>query len=154
QGYSIDTLDIHILKEAKTMGFTDRAIGHLIGASREAIRNIRKRYNLVPLYNEVKTCAAEYKRASSYYYSTYVKKTELNIRKDKENIEPRWEKENKKVVVIGSGPIRIGQGIEFDYCSVHGVWALKSLGYETIMINNNPETVSTDFDTADRLYFE
>src|SRR5690606_14967164 len=142
QDYSLDTLDIDTLKEAKDMGFTDIAIGHFIGASEEEIRDIRNRENLTPIYKKVNTCAAEYRQASPYYFSTYVGEDELEVEK------------NKKVVVIGSGPIRIGQGIEFDYCSVHGVWALKSLGYETIMINNNPETVSTDFDTADKLYFE
>ena len=90
----------------------------------------------------VDTCAAEFEAATPYYYSTYAEEDEVEV------------SDKKKVAVLGSGPIRIGQGVEFDYCSVHSVWALKELGYETIIINNNPETVSTDFDTSDRLYFE
>ena len=103
---------------------------------------MRKRYEILPTYKMVDTCAAEFEAETPYYYSTYDKYSESA------------PSERKKVLVIGSGPIRIGQGIEFDYCSVHSVWALKEAGYETIIVNNNPETVSTDFDTADKLYFE
>lgn len=122
--------------QAKKMGFLDKVITSLSGLSVEKV----KRH---PVYKTVDTCAAEFEAETPYYYSTYDEETEVKPDSGK-----------KKVLVLGSGPIRIGQGIEFDYCSVHSVWALKELGCETIIINNNPETVSTDFDTADRLYFE
>ncbi len=121
---------------AKKFGFTDKVIERLSGKSCEKVHRL-------PVYKTVDTCAAEFDAETPYYYSTYDEETE---------VKPSTGK--KKVLVLGSGPIRIGQGIEFDYCSVHSVWALKRLGCETVIINNNPETVSTDFDTADRLYFE
>ncbi|HIU64162.1 MAG TPA: carbamoyl-phosphate synthase large subunit [Candidatus Avacidaminococcus intestinavium] len=131
-----------LLRKAKKMGFADSVIGGYIGQDEFAVRNLRKEYGIVPTYKMVDTCAAEFEAYTPYYYSTYEQEDEVVVT------------DKKKVVVLGSGPIRIGQGVEFDYCSVHSVWALQELGYETIIINNNPETVSTDFDTADRLYFE
>ena len=121
---------------AKKMGFTDKVIERL---SNKSVADFAR----LPVYNMVDTCAAEYEAETPYYYSTYDEETE---------VKPSTGK--KKILVLGSGPIRIGQGIEFDYCSVHSVWALQQMGCETIIMNNNPETVSTDFDTADRLYFE
>ena len=125
------------------MGYTDKVISELCGKPQEEIKNIRKEKNIIANFKMVDTCAAEFDATTPYYYSSY----------DEEN-EALEETGKKKIVVLGSGPIRIGQGIEFDYCSVHCVWALKRKGYETIIINNNPETVSTDFDIADKLYFE
>ena len=121
---------------AKKFGFTDKLVTRLSGKSCEKVHRL-------PVYKTVDTCAAEFEAETPYYYSTYDEETE---------VKPSTGK--KKVMVLGSGPIRIGQGVEFDYCSVHSVWALKELGCETVIVNNNPETVSTDFDTADRLYFE
>ncbi|MDY6029084.1 MAG: carbamoyl-phosphate synthase large subunit, partial [Acidaminococcaceae bacterium] len=135
-------LTASLLRRVKQMGFTDAAIGSLTGRDEFAIRDMRKQLGILPTYKMVDTCAAEFEAATPYYYSCYASEDEVE-RTDK-----------KKVVVLGSGPIRIGQGVEFDYCSVHCVWALKELGYETIIINNNPETVSTDFDISDKLYFE
>ena len=132
------------LRVAKEIGFSDALIAELCGSTREVIRDLRKEYGIQPTYKMVDTCAAEFDAATPYYYSTYDVENEAII-----NFDGR-----KKVLVLGSGPIRIGQGIEFDYCSVHSVWALKRMGFETIIINNNPETVSTDFDISDRLYFE
>ena len=131
-----------LMKEAKKRGFCDEEIGLLTGKTALEIRTLRKEMGIVPVYKMVDTCAAEFDAETPYYYSTYGVEDEVR------------PSNKKKVVVLGSGPIRIGQGVEFDYCSVHSVWALKEEGYETIIINNNPETVSTDFDTADRLYFE
>lgn len=131
-----------VLKKAKKMGFTDRIIAKLSGISKEEVTALRKQQGIVATFKMVDTCAAEFEAETPYYYSTYDNYSEVK------------ESNKEKVLVLGSGPIRIGQGIEFDYCSVHSVWALKELGYETIIANNNPETVSTDFDTADRLYFE
>ena len=131
-----------IMRKAKKMGFADATIGEYIGKTALEVRAIRKAWGIIPTYKMVDTCAAEFEAYTPYYYSTYATEDEVIV------------SDRKKVVVLGSGPIRIGQGVEFDYCSVHSVWALKELGYETIIINNNPETVSTDFDTADRLYFE
>ena len=136
--------DAKLLRFAKEVGFADSFIAELCGASRIDIRELRRRYNIQPTYKMVDTCAAEFDAQTPYYYSTY----------DQENESIPTENGKRKVLVLGSGPIRIGQGIEFDYCSVHSVWALKKLGCETIIVNNNPETVSTDFDIADRLYFE
>ncbi len=143
------------LLEVKRLGFSDKAIGQFVGVSErgqsspnvdgeEKARQIRKQLGISPVYKMVDTCAGEFEAETPYFYSTY----ESN---GSDEVPPS---QGKKVVVIGSGPIRIGQGIEFDYCSVHCVWALQELGYEAIMINCNPETVSTDFDIADRLYFE
>ena len=131
-----------ILRKAKRMGFTDKTIAEYNGMKEAEVKALRKRYEILPTYNIVDTCAAEFEASTPYYYSTYNQYSEAKA------------SDKKKVLVIGSGPIRIGQGIEFDYCSVHSVWALKEAGYETIIVNNNPETVSTDFDTADKLYFE
>ena len=135
-------LDTALLRLAKQRGFADVTIAALTGKTWQEIRQQRKAAGIIPTYKMVDTCAAEFEAATPYYYSTYAQEDEVRVT------------DKKKVVVLGSGPIRIGQGVEFDYCSVHSVWALKELGYETIIINNNPETVSTDFDTADRLYFE
>ncbi|HEX2986439.1 MAG TPA: carbamoyl-phosphate synthase large subunit [Caproiciproducens sp.] len=132
-----------LLYRAKDFGFLDKTISELSGASVEEIRNLENEWNIKPIYKMVDTCAAEFDAETPYYYSTYGIQNESVSQSDR-----------KKVLVIGSGPIRIGQGIEFDFCSVHSVWALKNLGYETIIVNNNPETVSTDFDISDKLYFE
>ncbi|RCW52466.1 carbamoyl-phosphate synthase large subunit [Halanaerobium sp. ST460_2HS_T2] len=131
-----------LLKWAKEIGFSDSEIALITEKSEEEIKVIRDQLNLKPVYKMVDTCAAEFEAETPYYYSSYEKVNEA---------EPT---EKKKVMVIGSGPIRIGQGIEFDYCSVHSAWTLNEEGYESIIVNNNPETVSTDFDTSDRLYFE
>ncbi|MBE1443186.1 carbamoyl-phosphate synthase large subunit [Paenibacillus sp. OAS669] len=139
-----------LLYEAKRKGFTDRAIAEIrsnadkgLNFTQEAdIRAYRLSFNLKPVYKMVDTCAAEFEATTPYYYSTYETEDEV-----KETSKP-------KVVVLGSGPIRIGQGIEFDYSTVHAVWAIQAAGYEAVIINNNPETVSTDFNTSDRLYFE
>jgi len=137
-----DGLNPGILKKAKQMGFTDTVIARFVGCKKDEVAAARKTSRIKASYKMVDTCAAEFEAATPYYYSTYDDMTEVK------------ESDGKKVLVIGSGPIRIGQGIEFDYCSVHSVWALREDGYETIIANNNPETVSTDFDTSDRLYFE
>lgn len=128
--------------EAEAMGFTDEEICDLTGLEEEKLLEIRRENNIYPVYKMVDTCGGEFEAHTPYYYSCYKEEDENIISNE------------KKVLVIGSGPIRIGQGIEFDYCCVHGVWAIKEAGYESIIINNNPETVSTDFDTADKLYFE
>ena len=131
-----------LLRKAKRMGFADAVIGKRVGKTEFEIRDMRKANGILPTYKMVDTCAAEFEAATPYYYSCYETEDEVEV------------SDRKRVVVLGSGPIRIGQGVEFDYCSVHCVWALKEMGYETIIINNNPETVSTDFDIADKLYFE
>ena len=136
--------DIDTLKRAKEMCFADSYIGTLCGMKQAEVKALRERYGIIPSFKMVDTCAAEFDAETPYYYSSY----------DGENEAVDNGSDKKKVLVLGSGPIRIGQGIEFDYCSVHSVWAFKRLGYETIIINNNPETVSTDFDVADKLYFE
>ena len=131
-----------LLRESKMLGFSDAQIGTLADMLPEQVRNQRHQWDLRPVYKMVDTCAAEFEAVTPYYYSTY----------DQENeAEPL---EGDKTLVIGSGPIRIGQGIEFDYCSVHAAWALSESGVRSIMVNSNPETVSTDFDSSDRLYFE
>jgi len=142
QKYDLDTLQKSDLKLMKEKGYADRQIAHLIGCLESQIFNKRQEFNIKRNYKLVDTCAAEFEAATPYYYSTFGDENE-SISSD-----------NEKIVVIGSGPNRIGQGIEFDYCCVHGVLAAKECGYETIMINCNPETVSTDFDVADKLYFE
>lgn len=136
-------LTTDLLLKAKKMGYTDKVIAALVGKKEEDIKNQRLQNNIVANYKLVDTCSAEFEAKTPYYYSSY----------DEEN-ESIDSGNHKKIVVLGSGPIRIGQGIEFDYCSVHSVLALRKLGYETIIVNNNPETVSTDFDIADKLYFE
>ncbi len=135
-------LTASLLRRAKELGFADRVIAGLVGKQPKEIRALRKELGIIPTYKMVDTCAAEFEAATPYYYSCYAQEDEVAVSK------------HKKAVVLGSGPIRIGQGVEFDYCSVHCVWALKELGYETVIINNNPETVSTDFDISDKLYFE
>jgi carbamoyl-phosphate synthase large subunit len=131
------------LAKAKSLGFSDRQIAHLTGQTEDAVRAERKRLGLVPSYRLVDTCAAEFEAYTPYYYSTY-------DRGDDE-VKPT---DRKKVMILGGGPNRIGQGIEFDYCCVHAAFALKDDGFETLMVNSNPETVSTDYDTSDKLYFE
>ncbi len=133
-----------LLKRAKEMCFADSYIGTLCGMKQAEVKALREKYGIIPSFKMVDTCAAEFDAETPYYYSSY----------DGENEAVDTGSGKKKVLVLGSGPIRIGQGIEFDYCSVHSVWALKKLGCETIIVNNNPETVSTDFDVADKLYFE
>ncbi len=135
-------LDYDLYTRAKKIGFGDSYIANLACVSVDKISCLRHKYPISPVYKIVDTCAGEFEAVTPYYYSTYEEKDDVAV------------SENKKVLVIGSGPIRIGQGIEFDYCSVHSIKALKEMGYESIIINNNPETVSTDFDTADKLYFE
>jgi carbamoyl-phosphate synthase, large subunit len=135
-------LDRETLRRAKRLSFTDRKIGELTGRTEGEVRALRKAWGIRPVYKMVDTCAAEFEAATPYYYSTYEEENE------------RVETGRKRVVVLGSGPIRIGQGIEFDYATVHAVWAIREAGYEAVIVNNNPETVSTDFNTADRLYFE
>ena len=133
-----------LLREAKRMEFPDYIIARLSGKTQEEVKALRKQYNIVAAYKMVDTCAAEFAATTPYYYSVY----------GGENEAVPENTGKKKVLVLGSGPIRIGQGIEFDFCSVHCTWAFAKEGYETIIINNNPETVSTDFDIADKLYFE
>ncbi len=131
------------LREAKRMEFPDYVIADLTGKTADEIKSLRKEWGITAAYKMVDTCAAEFAAATPYYYSVYGGENEAEGNTDK-----------KKVLVLGSGPIRIGQGIEFDFCSVHCTWAFAKEGYETIIVNNNPETVSTDFDIADKLYFE
>ena len=132
-----------LLSKAKKVGLADRSIAEISGKTTDEIRTMRKTQGLLPCYKMVDTCAAEFEAATPYYYSTF------NAEQDEVKTSNA-----RKVIVLGSGPIRIGQGVEFDYCSVHSVWALREMGIEAIIINNNPETVSTDFDISDRLYFE
>ncbi|MFC2018636.1 carbamoyl-phosphate synthase large subunit [Chloroflexota bacterium] len=137
-----ETLTPELLWQAKRLGFPDGQIGILADRLPEQVRQLRAQWQIRPVYKMVDTCAAEFDAATPYFYSTYEQENEA---------EPA---NRNKAIVIGSGPIRIGQGIEFDYCSVHSAWALEESGYQSIMVNSNPETVSTDFDTSDRLYFE
>jgi len=136
-------MDAELLAKAKSYGFSDRQIAHLTNRTEDQVRAERKKIGLVPSYRLVDTCAAEFEAYTPYYYSTY-------DRGDDE-VKPS---DRRKVMILGGGPNRIGQGIEFDYCCVHAAFALKEDGFETIMVNSNPETVSTDYDTSDRLYFE
>ena len=138
-----DSLTVETLREAKRMEFPDAVIARLTGLSAEEIKRRRYENDITVSYKMVDTCAAEFEAQTPYYYSVYGGENEAAATNDR-----------KKVLVLGSGPIRIGQGIEFDYCSVHATWAFSRAGYETIIVNNNPETVSTDFDIADKLYFE
>ena len=124
------------------MEFPDKVIGELIGQSEEYVKNLRRQMDIVPAYKVVDTCAAEFESSTPYFYSTYEWENE-SIKSDKES-----------VIVLGSGPIRIGQGVEFDYATVHSVKAIQAAGYEAIIMNSNPETVSTDFSVSDKLYFE
>ena len=151
--YSIDTIDKPLLLEAKQKGFADRQIAHMLDCMESEVYNCRSKLGIQRVYKLVDTCAAEFSAKTPYYYSTFEEKMQL---KDQEPFSDNESivSDRKKIVVLGSGPNRIGQGIEFDYCCVHGVLAASECGYETIMINCNPETVSTDFDVADKLYFE
>ena len=142
QQYTLDTLPKPLMRTAKEKGYADRQIAHLLRCLESEVYNKRQEMGIQRVYKLVDTCAAEFEAQTPYYYSTFQEENE-SVRSDR-----------KKIVVLGSGPNRIGQGIEFDYCCVHGVLAAKECGYETIMINCNPETVSTDFDVADKLYFE
>ena len=151
--YNVDNLDKSLLLEAKQKGFADRQIAHMLGCLESEVYNKRADMGIQRVYKLVDTCAAEFSASTPYYYSTFEEKMQLK------GGEPFSENESKvsdrkKVIVLGSGPNRIGQGIEFDYCCVHGVLASSECDYETIMINCNPETVSTDFDIANKLYFE
>ena len=141
-GYRLDTMPAALLRTAKEKGYADRQIAHLVGCLESEVHQHRRKLGINRVYKLVDTCAAEFSAQTPYYYSSF----------DKENESVVTDK--KKVIVLGSGPNRIGQGIEFDYSCVHGVLAAKAAGYETIMVNCNPETVSTDFDIADKLYFE
>lgn len=134
--------DIDYLKFAKRFGFSDRVIAHRFEMTEQEIYQLRQQHNIYPVYKMVDTCAAEFESATPYFYGTYEEENE-SIVSDKE-----------KIIVLGSGPIRIGQGVEFDYATVHAVWAIQNAGYEAIIVNNNPETVSTDFSISDKLYFE
>ena len=166
-------LDADTLRMAKEMGFSDAWIAALSGKERGEIKALRESFGIKPAFKMVDTCAAEFEAQTPYYYSAYDEENEAAEEPHLPQVGEvaphipeapylaaaapeahRPGQDKKKVLVLGSGPIRIGQGIEFDYCSVHSVWAFKRLGYETIIINNNPETVSTDFDVADKLYFE
>ena len=138
-----EPLTVELLKEAKRIEFPDSVIAEFTGKSEQEIKDMRMQNGIVAAFKMVDTCAAEFEATTPYYYSCFGSENEVKDQKTK-----------KRIMVLGSGPIRIGQGIEFDYCSVHSVWALKEKGYETIIVNNNPETVSTDFDIADKLYFE
>ena len=151
--YTIDTIGRDLLLEAKQKGYGDRQIAHMLKCLESQVYNKRDELKINRLYKLVDTCAAEFKAQTPYYYSTF----ENEVETSEGNIFPANESivsDKKKIIVLGSGPNRIGQGIEFDYCCVHGILAAAECGYETIMINCNPETVSTDFDIADKLYFE
>ena len=143
QALQAKELDEDLLREAKRLEFPDYLVAKLAGKTEEEVKALRKQYDITAAYKMVDTCAAEFAATTPYYYSVYGGENEAVETNDR-----------KKVLVLGSGPIRIGQGIEFDFCSVHCTWAFKKEGYETIIINHNPETVSTDFDIADKLYFE
>ena len=143
QALQAKELDEDLLREAKRLEFPDYLVAKLAGKTEEEVKALRKQYDITAAYKMVDTCAAEFAATTPYYYSVYGGENEAVETNDR-----------KKVLVLGSGPIRIGQGIEFDFCSVHCTWAFKKEGYETIIINNNPDTVSTDFDIADKLYFE
>ena len=143
QALKKEELSEDLLREAKRMEFPDNVIAKLTGKTEEEIKELRKKWDITAVYKMVDTCAAEFAAVTPYYYSVYGGENEADGKTEK-----------KKVLILGSGPIRIGQGIEFDFCSVHCTWAFAKEGYETIIINNNPETVSTDFDIADKLYFE
>ena len=134
--------DKDVLRTAKRLGFADKKVAELWETTEAAIYAFRKETGIIPVYKMVDTCAAEFESNTPYFYGTY----------EEENESIRSEKES--VIVLGSGPIRIGQGVEFDYATVHSVWAIQEAGYEAIIINSNPETVSTDFSISDKLYFE
>ena len=134
--------DIETLRDAKRMGFSDKFIGQLWGMSQKEMFLLRREHNIFPVYKMIDTCASEFSSYAPYFYSTYEQENESIV------------SEREKIVVLGSGPIRIGQGVEFDYSTVHAIWSIRAAGYEAIIINNNPETVSTDYTTSDKLYFE
>ena len=138
----LETLTPSVLKNWKQLGFSDQKLGELLNCSEKKIARFRKEWSILPVFKQIDTCAAEFPSETPYYYSTYAEENES------------LTTEQPKVLIIGSGPNRIGQGIEFDYCCVHAVMAAKEAGYEAIMLNCNPETVSTDYDISDRLYFE
>ena len=142
KGRELGSLSADDLRHLKQMGFSDRQIAHLTGSTEHQVRACRKSLGVIPTYKTVDTCAAEFEAATPYQYSTYESESEI------------FPARKEKVMILGGGPNRIGQGIEFDYCCCHAAFALSRLGYEAIMVNSNPETVSTDYDTADRLYFE
>lgn len=150
--YTVENIPRNVLLEAKMKGFADRQIAHLMGCKESHVHDRRMELNIHRVWKLVDTCAAEFAAHTPYYYSTFENDTVQDGKTFSANESIRSDR--KKVVVLGSGPNRIGQGIEFDYCCVHGVLAARECGYETIMINCNPETVSTDFDTSDKLYFE
>ena len=152
ENYTIETIPTDLLLEIKMKGYADRQIAYLLSCLESAVYDKRNAENIKRVYKLVDTCAAEFTAKTPYYYSTFEMPKEVDGKKFAENESEVSDK--KKIIVLGSGPNRIGQGIEFDYSCVHGVLAAKECGYETIMINCNPETVSTDFDTADKLYFE
>ncbi|HEY1015088.1 MAG TPA: carbamoyl-phosphate synthase large subunit [Herpetosiphonaceae bacterium] len=143
KGHGPATIPAELLREAKRAGYSDHQLAHLLGAAGPGeIRQLRGRHDIIPTYHRVDTCAAEFPALTPYLYSSYESESEAD------------PSDRRKVMILGGGPNRIGQGLEFDYCCCHAVFALRKLGYETIMVNCNPETVSTDYDTADRLYFE
>ena len=142
KGITLYELTEEKMRMYKEMGFSDKGMALLMGVSEEELRKLRIGMNILPVYKKVDTCAGEFEAVSPYYYSTF------------DSVNEAVPSDKKKVIVIGSGPIRIGQGVEFDYCSVQSVFALKKYNVETIIVNNNPETVSTDFDISDKLYFE
>ncbi len=135
-------MDVETLREAKRMGFSDQYIGQLWGLSQHEMYRLREKNGIFPVYKMIDTCASEFASYVPYFYSTYEQENESKV------------SDKKKIIVLGSGPIRIGQGVEFDYSTVHAIWSIREAGYEAIIINNNPETVSTDYTTSDKLYFE
>ena len=151
--FKIDNIERDLLLEAKQKGYGDRQIAHMLGCLESQVYKKRADFNIKRVYKLVDTCAAEFKAQTPYYYSTFENEVETSDGK-RESANESVVSDKKKIIVLGSGPNRIGQGIEFDYCCVHGVLAASECGYETIMINCNPETVSTDFDISDKLYFE
>jgi carbamoyl-phosphate synthase large subunit len=139
---SLETLPDDLLRAAKRDGFSDKQLGHLLGTTEKAVRAARRTRGIRPVYKLVDTCAAEFRAFTPYYYSTYEDEDEVDLTS------------KKRIVILGGGPNRIGQGIEFDYCCCHAAFALSEIGFETVMVNSNPETVSTDYDTSDMLFFE
>ena len=143
KGHSLKTISAEQMRFVKQQGFSDRQIAFATKTNEDEVRTYRKKLGILPVYKLVDTCAAEFEAFTPYYYSTY--------EEGESEITPS---EKQKVMILGGGPNRIGQGIEFDYCCCHAAYSLSDAGYETIMVNSNPETVSTDYDTSDRLYFE
>lgn len=141
-GYTLDSIDKDLILEAKQAGFSDAQLAYLLDTTREAVKEKRESFGVKTIFRLVDTCAAEFEAFTPYYYSSYGDENELIA------------SETRKIMILGGGPNRIGQGIEFDYCCVHASYALQEAGFETVMVNSNPETVSTDYDTSDRLYFE